>query len=150
MKIMKIKFIIPSWHYYADPLKHQPFWELYYATQLREQGFDVSISDMRKTVQKDIISLANEIEESDFYFYWIFKSGDAAEIYSIAKFLKKKFPNSTHAAGGTHVDMCQEESQNYFDSFVVDDFYKMNFKNIFHYKNFNLKEFYQNWKQEIS
>ena len=37
-----------------------------------------------------------------------------------------------------------------FDSFVVDDFYKMNFKNIFHYKNFNLKEFYQNWKQEIS
>ena len=103
MKIMKIKFIIPSWHYYADPLKHQPFWELYYATQLREQGFDVSISDMRKTVQKDIISLANEIEESDFYFYWIFKSGDAAEIYSIAKFLKKKFPNSTHAAGGTRV-----------------------------------------------
>ena len=37
-----------------------------------------------------------------------------------------------------------------FDSFVVDDFYKMNFKNIFHYKNFDLKEFYQNWKQEIS
>ena len=37
-----------------------------------------------------------------------------------------------------------------FDSFVVDDFYKMNFKNIFHYKNFNLKEFYQNWKQDIS
>ncbi len=37
-----------------------------------------------------------------------------------------------------------------FDSFIVDDFYKMNFKNIFHYKNFNLKEFYQNWKQEIS
>ena len=37
-----------------------------------------------------------------------------------------------------------------FDSFVVDDFYKMNFKNIFHYKNFDLKEFYQNWKQDIS
>ena len=34
-----------------------------------------------------------------------------------------------------------------FDSFVVDDFYKMNFKNIFHYKNFNLKEFYQNLKK---
>ena len=37
-----------------------------------------------------------------------------------------------------------------FDSFIIDDFYKMNFKNIFHYKNFDLKKFYQNWKQEIS
>ena len=37
-----------------------------------------------------------------------------------------------------------------FDSFVVDDFYKMNFKNIFHYKNFDLKKIYQNWKQDIS
>ena len=25
-----------------------------------------------------------------------------------------------------------------FDSFIIDDFYKMNFKNIFHYKNFDL------------
>jgi len=37
-----------------------------------------------------------------------------------------------------------------FESFIVNDFYKMNFENIFHYKNFNLKEFYRNWKQEIS
>ena len=39
---------------------------------------------------------------------------------------------------------------NSFDSFIIDDFYKMNFENIFHYKNFNLKEFYYNWKKEIS
>ena len=37
-----------------------------------------------------------------------------------------------------------------FDSFIIDDFYKMNFENIFHYKNFDLKELYQNWKKEIS
>ena len=37
-----------------------------------------------------------------------------------------------------------------FESFIINDFYKMNFENIFHYKNFNLKEFYQNWKQETS
>ena len=37
-----------------------------------------------------------------------------------------------------------------FDSFIIDDFYKMNFENIFHYKNFNLKEFYKNWKQKTS
>ena len=36
-----------------------------------------------------------------------------------------------------------------FDSFIIDDFYKMKFENIFHYKNFNLKEFYHNWKKEV-
>ena len=39
---------------------------------------------------------------------------------------------------------------NSFESFIVNDFYKMNFENIFHYKNFNLKEFYHNWKKETS
>ena len=37
-----------------------------------------------------------------------------------------------------------------FEFFIIDDFYKMKFKNIFHYKNFNLKEFYYDWKKEIS
>ena len=36
-----------------------------------------------------------------------------------------------------------------FNSFIVDDFYRMKFENIFHYKNFDLKEFYHNWKKEI-
>ena len=37
-----------------------------------------------------------------------------------------------------------------FKSFVVDDFYKMNFENIFHYKNFDLEKLYYSWKKEIS
>ena len=37
-----------------------------------------------------------------------------------------------------------------FNSFVINDFYKMDFENIFHYKNFDLKEYYYNWKKEIS
>ena len=37
-----------------------------------------------------------------------------------------------------------------FNSFIIDDFYRMKFENIFHYKNFDLKEFYHNWKKEIS
>ena len=48
MKNTKIKFIIPSWHYYSDPMKHQPYWELYYASYVKNAGFDVSIFDMRK------------------------------------------------------------------------------------------------------
>ena len=42
------------------------------------------------------------------------------------------------------------ELMNSFESFIVDDFYKMKFQNIFHYKNFDLKELYQKWKKEVS
>ena len=35
--MIKLSFIIPSWHYFDDPFKLQPYWELYYATILREQ-----------------------------------------------------------------------------------------------------------------
>ena len=35
-------------------------------------------------------------------------------------------------------------------SFIVDDFYKMNFENVFHYKNFDLEKLYHSWKKEIS
>ena len=43
-----------------------------------------------------------------------------------------------------------DELMNSFESFIVDDFYKMKFQNIFHYKNFDLKELYTKWKKEVS
>ena len=42
------------------------------------------------------------------------------------------------------------ELMNSYESFIINDFYKMNFENIFHYKNFDLREFYNHWKKEIS
>jgi ubiquinone/menaquinone biosynthesis C-methylase UbiE len=42
------------------------------------------------------------------------------------------------------------ELMNSLESFIVDDFYQMKFENIFHYKNFDLKELYLNWKKEVS
>lgn len=114
----KVTFIIPSWHYYADPLKHQPYWELYYATHVRNAGYDVDIFDMRSNESTDIYQRMEKIKEADFYFFWIFKTGDAKEIYSISDFLKKKYPRSVTAAGGTHVDMCQDECAIYFDNIL--------------------------------
>ena len=35
--MINASFIIPSWHYFDDPFKLQPYWELYYATILKEQ-----------------------------------------------------------------------------------------------------------------
>ena len=34
-----------------------------------------------------------------------------------------------------------------FNFLITDDFFKMSFKLIFHYKNFDLKEIYENWKK---
>ena len=36
---------------------------------------------------------------------------------------------------------------NDFEEMIVDDFYIMSFMNIFHYKNFDLKEYYNTWKK---
>ena len=139
---MKIKFIVPSWHYYADPFKHQPYWELYYATHVKEGGHDVSIHDMKIQKKKIFFDRVKEIEESDFYFFWIFKTGDAKEVYSISKYLKEKYPKCITAAGGTHVDMCQEECKNYFDCVLFGPGEK-NFLNIINdYKNKSLKKNY--------
>ena len=40
---LKAAFIIPSWHYWADPLKLQPMWELYYATVLNRSQKDIKV-----------------------------------------------------------------------------------------------------------
>ena len=116
---MKVSFIVPSWHYYADPLKHQPYWELYYATHIKEAGHDVSVVDLRVSKAETFEEMALGIGKSDFYFYWIFKTGDAIEIYSVANHLKNRFPESIHAAGGTHVDKTQDDASNMMDAIVI-------------------------------
>lgn len=121
---MKISFIVPSWHYFNDPFKLQPYWELYYATILRSQLGDkaeIDIIDLRgKSKENDDFNQVTEkIDERDFYLYWIMKSGDANEVYSMVKLLKEKFPKSKHIAGGTHVDMLPDECEKIFDSIIV-------------------------------
>ena len=37
-----------------------------------------------------------------------------------------------------------------FEHLIIDDFYRMSFKYIFHFKNLNMEGFYQEWKKEIS
>ena len=97
---MKISFIIPSWHYFSDPFKLQPYWELYYTTILKNQLGDkaeISLIDLRgksKDDRNDNFNLVvDKIEERDFYLYWIMKTGDANEVYSIVQSLKKNSLN---------------------------------------------------------
>ena len=55
---MKISFIIPSWHYFSDPFKLQPYWELYYTTILRSQLKDkaeIDLIDCGENLKKKIV-----------------------------------------------------------------------------------------------
>lgn len=145
----KITFIIPSWHYYSDPFKHQPYWELYYATQVRNSGYSVNVFDMRSLDNNDFLKRAEKINESKYFFFWIFKTGDAKETYSISQFLKKKYENCITAAGGTHVDMCQDEASLYFDSIVVGPGEKSFVNIIRDHENTILKKVYASDYKEI-
>lgn len=118
----KIAVVIPSWHYWADPFKLQPLWELYYATVLQAAlpDFSIEVVDLRsKQKSENFERMIDSVPECDFYVFWIMKSGDANEVESIARSLKTKFPQSKTVAGGTHVDMCLGRSLEHFDYAVT-------------------------------
>ena len=72
---MHIQIIVPSWHHLANPFLHQPYWEMYLATNLQKKynSFKISIVDLRKKE----LSYKTDIKESDIFIFWIFKSADA-------------------------------------------------------------------------
>lgn len=144
---MKITFIIPSWHYFFNPFKLQPYWEMYYATILESQfsGAEITIYDLRNTNKKNFDEEVQKIPEADFYLYWIMKSGDAIELYSVSKSLKVKFPKSKHIAGGTHIDMLPNESELVFDKIVIGPGEK-SFMNAINDKNFDNKRYLSDYK----
>ena len=37
-----------------------------------------------------------------------------------------------------------------YDTFIIDDFYTMSFLNIFHYRNFKLKDYYFKWRSNLN
>lgn len=144
---MKITFIIPSWHYFFNPFKLQPYWEMYYATILESQfpGAEITIYDLRNTNKKNFDEEVQKIPEADFYLYWIMKSGDAIELYSVSKSLKVKFPKSKHIAGGTHIDMLPNESELVFDKIVIGPGEK-SFMNAINDKNLDNKRYLSDYK----
>lgn len=104
-----IRLVVPTWHYWIDPLKLQPLWELHYATVLREAfpEHDVALIDMREENAG--------LPESDIYVYWINKVADAFEIYQLVAKFKALYPKSLHIAGGTHVDHMPEQCAEHVD-----------------------------------
>ena len=113
--MLSINVVVPPWNYWNNPLKIQPLWELYYATlfQTKFPTAKVTITDLREPLTS---TASFSLPESEIYFYWIMKSADAAEIYSLVEKLKAAYPKSIHIAGGTHVEHCSKECEKIFDS----------------------------------
>ena len=121
--MFRVGFIVPTWHYWVDPFKHQPYWEMYYATVIRqafpEDDLEIDMVDLRGVPGDTLTEVVNNLPERDLYCYWIMKAGDALEVYSIVKLLKDMYPRSAHVAGGTHIDMLPEECESKFDSIII-------------------------------
>ena len=121
--MFRIGVVVPSWHYWENPFKLQPLWELYYATVLEKEfadrGYETELIDLRGLKGETLPDRVREIPGHDVFMYWIMKSGDSVEIHGIVDLLRRQFPSSLHVAGGTHVDMCTEECEKIFDAVVV-------------------------------
>lgn len=118
--MFSVGIVIPSWHYWINPSRIQPLYELYFATiidsRLSKKGVKVNIIDLRGIRQDQQIY---HIPEHNLYIYWITKTGDYSRIQSIVGQIRICYPKAKHAAGGTHIDIFPQESSKDFDAIVI-------------------------------
>jgi radical SAM superfamily enzyme YgiQ (UPF0313 family) len=113
MKPLNSTFVIPSWHYWKEPLRAQPLTQLYLATILEQQGVKVSFADFRGREFN-----VDDVPEADVYNYTV-ASPDFEEVKGIVKQIKAKFPKAKHIAGGPHPNIFPKESTRVFDSIAL-------------------------------
>jgi len=119
--MFSVGLVIPSWHYWANPSKIQPMYELHFATVIdshfsKTKDVKVSVIDLRGTRSDQQIY---HIPEQDAYLYWIPKTGDYKGIVKVAGQIKLNYPKAKHAAGGTHIDIFREDCAKDFDAIVI-------------------------------
>lgn len=153
--MFSVGIIIPSWHYWVNPCRIQPMYELYFATVIDSRftkgEVKVSIIDLRGIKQDQQVY---HIPQYDLYLYWIAKTADFSRIQKIVSQLRICYPKAKHAAGGTHIELFEQESSQLFDAIVlgpgeesfisiindccrnsIDKIYKSDYKDV-HYGNY--------------
>lgn len=122
--MISIGIIVQSWHYFADPFKLQPIWELYFATLLstrlgRREKEQIAVIDLREARRPesriDLNQVSDYIQEHDLFFIWVQKIADYPEAVSLSRQLREAYPRSKVAAGGTAIDIFAEEAPSNFD-----------------------------------
>jgi len=107
--VTSVGIIIPSWHYFVNPFKLQPLYELYYATVIdahfQNDDVKVNVIDLRELRFPDKKNcwdnIASYVGECHLYLYWITKSADYNEIISVVQQLRFAYPEARHVVGGT-------------------------------------------------
>lgn len=120
---MRVGVVVSSWHYFADPFKLQPLYELFHATIASAHGLGdeaVTVYDLREWRRSEDVGFEAHLDqyvgENDLYFYWVMKTADYPEVEETVRFLRRKYPRSVHVAGGTHIDVCIDECAPVFDA----------------------------------
>ena len=153
--MFSISVIVPTWHYFANPFKLQPLWELYFATiiedRLKDKDVKVSVIDLRQARKKDgrliIEKIPDYIPDDDLYLYWIAKAADYLEILSIMKKLRETYPKANHVAGGTHIENFTKDCEKHFDTIVLGPGEESFIKIVKHYQQGAQNKIYKmNWK----
>ena len=124
--MLRVGVIVSSWHYFDNPFKLQPLYELYYATVIDhlvgDKYANVSVVDLRQ-LRKDGKGITEKtikdyIPEQDLYVYWLMKTADYPEVLTTVDSLRSVYPNAKHVAGGTHVEHFTEDCKKYFDTVI--------------------------------
>lgn len=118
--MFSVGIVVPGWHYWANPARIQPMYELYFATLLEScfspKDVRVDIIDLRGIRQDQQVF---HVAERNLYVYWITKTGDYSRIQKLVGRLRAAYPQTKHVAGGTHIDIFAGESGKDFDAIVV-------------------------------
>lgn len=126
-KMFSVGIIVPTWHYFADPFKLQPSFELYFATvidsRLADKEVNVHVIDLRVIRSTDdglcLETIPSYVPKHDLYLYWITKPADYNEILFVVENLRQVYPKAKHVAGGTHVDIFPKDCKKHFDAIVL-------------------------------
>ena len=156
MKFQKrpIYSIVSTWNHLHNPLLHQPYWDMYYATIIEEkysskENYSFSkLMDFRGLDSEKIDIEIEKLKPNGIFIYWVFKTPDAIETEEIVEKIRKKFNNTVHIAGGTHIEKTPIESQKIYDSIIIGPGEELFIKAIEDIKNNNLRERYeQPWSE---
>ena len=117
---MRIGFILPSSDYLYDPFRGDPHTHFQILTVLEDRfGADVELSliDLRGVKREDA---RYHIGECEVYLYSLYTL-DYAELVGIVRYLRERFHEAVHVAGGPHAVLYQEDTLRDWDTVLVGD-----------------------------
>ena len=147
--------IVSTWNHLHNPLLHQPYWDMYYATiiqdsiKLNEDFYYSKLLDFRGMSSEDIYKALDKLKPNGIFVYWVFKTPDAIETEEIVEKIRGKFSNTIHIAGGTHIEKTSKESSKIYDAIIDGPGEKLFLQAFQDIRNNSLSKIYQQPWSEV-